>query len=121
MNINRNNYELYFVDYLDGNLSDREIRMLEDFLLINPDLRTELEGTEKIVLSPGMIVFNQKELLKKPDLTLPVNEINFEDFCVAEAEGDLNDKQRSGLYNYIQKYPESEKNLIVYPSAPDGR
>jgi len=52
MKINRENYELYFVDYLDGNLSDYEIRMLEDFLLINPDLRTELEGTEKISLSP---------------------------------------------------------------------
>ncbi len=114
MKINRNNYELYFMDYLDGNLTDIEIQMLEDFLLINPELRAELEGTEKISLSPEEIIFNNKEFLKKPDLSLPVNVNNFEDFCIAGSEGDLNVQQQSGLANYTKIHPETEELLKLY-------
>ncbi len=114
MKINRNNYELYFLDYLDGNLTDQDIRMLEDFLLINPDLRIELEGTEKIALSPGPVFFNQKDLLIKPDLNLPVTELNFEDFCIASSEGDLNDQQNSGLSEYIRENPVSGKIMLFF-------
>ena len=102
------------MDYLDGVLSDREIRMLEDFLLANPDLRAELEGTEKVSLSPGSDVFEQKELLLKPDLSLPVTESNFEDFCVAGTEGDLSDQQRAGFNDYTKKHPGSEKMLLFF-------
>ena len=114
MRINRNNYELFFMDYLDGNLSDRDIRMLEDFLLINPDLRTELEDTEKISLSPEHIVFNHKDLLIKPDLTLPVCKNNFEDFCIAGSEGDLNEPQLDALNQFISGKPEYEKEYKLY-------
>jgi hypothetical protein len=112
MKINRNNYELFFIDYLDGNLSDRDILMLEDFLLINPDLRTELEGTENIILTPDKFDFKQKDLLKKPDLSLPVNEDNFEDFCIAETENDLNDQQRFGLAEFLKQNP-GYKNIFM--------
>lgn len=102
------------MDYLDGNLSDLEIQRLEDFLLINPDLRTELEGTEKIILSPESIVFNQKEFLKQPDFSLPVNENNFEDFCIGSTEGDLNDQQHNELTKYTNEHHGSEKILVFY-------
>jgi hypothetical protein len=114
MKINRNNYELYFMDYLDGNLSDRDILMLEDFLLINPDLRAELEGTENITLTPDKFEYNQKELLKKPDLSFPVTEDNFEDFCIAETEGDLNDQQRSGLAEFLRYNPGFENLFKLF-------
>jgi len=102
------------VDYLDGNLSDYEIRMLEDFLLINPDLRAELEGTEKISLTPETFVFNQKDLLKKPDLSLPVNENNLEDFCIALTEGDLDESLQKALHSYLKSHPQSESLLALY-------
>jgi len=111
MKINRNNYELYFIDYLDGNLSDRDILMLEDFLLINPDLREELEGAEKIHLQPENLDYGTKTLLKKPDINLPITESNFEDFCVAESEGDLNTNERKSLSEYISEHP--DKKLVL--------
>ncbi|MCB8995044.1 MAG: hypothetical protein H6538_05510 [Bacteroidales bacterium] len=114
MKIDRNNYEIFFMDYLDGNLSDREIHMLEDFLLINPDLRTELEGMENIRLAPESLVFNEQDLLKKPDLTLPVNEENLEDFCIAALENDLDEASLAALYNYTSKNPEAEKTRLAY-------
>jgi len=114
MKINRNNYEFFFLDYLDGNLTDKEIQMLENFLLLHPDLRTELEGAEKASLHPDNIIFNGKELLKKPDLGLPVSEDNFEDFCIAESEGDLNQQQQLALEKFILVHPESEKRHLLF-------
>ncbi len=114
MKITRNNYEPYFMDYFDGNLSDAEINMLEKFLLDNPDLREELEGTEKIIIQPETIIFDQKDLLKRPDLSLPVNKNNFEDFCIAGAEGDLNESQESALNKFIRENSGSEKTYSLY-------
>jgi hypothetical protein len=123
MKINRNNYALFFIDYLDGNLSDLDILMLEDFLLINPDLRAELEGTEKIMLNPEPVIFDRKDLLIKPDLSLPVNVNNYEDFCVAAAEGDLDIEKLKGLNEYNKQNPGSEKILALFRKlhlAPDS-
>lgn len=108
MKINRNNYELYFLDYLDGKLSDREILMLEDFLLINPDLRIELEGTENAKLFPDPLDFPGKDLLHRPDLSLPVTQENFQDFCVAATEGDLNTQEWLSLKQYLVDNPQDQ-------------
>ena len=42
MKITRENYELFFVDYLDNKLSDSNILELMAFLAQNPDLEEEL-------------------------------------------------------------------------------
>ncbi len=122
MKITRNNYELFFMDYLDGKLSDAEINMLEKFLLANPDLREELEGAEKFVIDPEDIAFDQKDLLLKPDLALPVTKNNFEDFCIAASEGDLDDLQHYALMQYIDENKNSEKTFKLFNSlrlSPD--
>ncbi len=48
--INRDNYEAYFLDFAEGNLSPAALEALEDFLVANPDLREELENFENISL-----------------------------------------------------------------------
>ena len=42
MNINRNNYELFFIDFYDGNLTDAQKHELDLFLEENSDLKEEL-------------------------------------------------------------------------------
>ncbi len=59
--INIANYELYFLDYLDGNLNDIQIAELKAFVILNPHLQDEFDSldnnlnvnevTEKINLS----------------------------------------------------------------------
>jgi len=105
MNINRNNYEEFFINYLDGTLSDHEVVAFENFLLANPDLREELEGLENVVLEPGDQPFPQKGNLKHIDLSLPVTNENFDYFCVADMEGDLSPEQLDGLQKYLVKNP----------------
>jgi hypothetical protein len=41
MKISRQNYEQYFVDYLDGKLNDEQVGVLMSFLEFNPDLKEE--------------------------------------------------------------------------------
>ena len=47
--ITRENYEIYFIDYMDGNLSERERAEVEAFLLVHPDLQEQLDGIKQAV------------------------------------------------------------------------
>ena len=49
--ITRDNYEIYFIDYFDGNLSDADISCLFDFLDNNEDLRQEFLSFEEMNVS----------------------------------------------------------------------
>ena len=49
MNINRNNYEVFFMDHLDGKLSPPLEQELRAFLVLNPDLAIEFEDVQSSV------------------------------------------------------------------------
>ncbi len=101
MNITRENYEAYFIDYLDGILTDSQIHEMEAFLMNNDDLREEIEGLEKISLQSDPINYQIKENLKNIDLRDAVCESNFEFYCIAEMEGDLSEQESVSLKQYI--------------------
>ena len=64
--ITRENYEIYFMEYMDGNLSAREQAEVEAFLLVYTDLRELLDGIftgDKIFVSTPKKLITQ--LLKK--------------------------------------------------------
>ncbi len=112
--INRNNYEEFFIDYLDGNLGEPEIIELENFLLQHPDLKEELEGLEDAIVSPKESAFSVKENLKQIDLDLPVTDSNFEFFCIAEAEGDLDKEKQEAFEFFLQENPEKYSERALY-------
>ena len=60
MKINRNNYEAYFLDYIEGTLGFAEKAELEAFLVINPDLKIELDNFETISLPLAENIFHEK-------------------------------------------------------------
>jgi hypothetical protein len=65
MNINRNNYETFFLLYADGELRADECRAVEDFINENEDLRIELDMLEATVLPNEEISFADKSFLYK--------------------------------------------------------
>ena len=67
MIINKENYELYAIDYIDGNLSPSQKRQMEQFLSKNLAIKKELEALGLIVVSPDKtIVYEGKaNLIKK--------------------------------------------------------
>ena len=75
MNINRDNYEMYFLLYLDKELSDEEVNALHLFIADNIDLREELEMLQKSILIPENVIFNGKNnLLKKVNIDGEIEE-----------------------------------------------
>jgi hypothetical protein len=68
MNINRNNYESYFLLYVDNELSGGERNSVEQFISENPDLKMEMDALKEAICVPEEFSFN-KELLIKREIT----------------------------------------------------
>ncbi len=66
MNINRHNYEEYFLLYIDNELSVADKNMVEAFITANPDLAEELIMLQQSIVKPEEFVFSGKEDLLKP-------------------------------------------------------
>ena len=63
MDINRSNYESYFLLYLDNELNPAEKFAVDKFIRENTDLYNEFELLQQTVLIPQDLVFDHKELL----------------------------------------------------------
>jgi hypothetical protein len=65
MQINRNNYEEFLLQYVDGELSAAAKLAVDCFLDENPDLKAELKLLQEAVLQPEPeITFNKADLFK---------------------------------------------------------
>ncbi len=99
MKPDRSNYELWFIDWLDGNLSDPQAEELRVFLNENPDLRDEIDGIALVNLKPGENSFPGKEILRKTSGSISRGQ--FEHLCISYLENDINPEQRSELLEII--------------------
>lgn len=127
--ITRNNYELFFIDYLEGNLSTNEKAMVENFLVENPDLKEELDliCSDELQLSDDSEPPLDFSFLKKEAL---INEENEDEFFIGRIEQDLSQEQEKLLDLYLIENPskrekmESYKQTILVPelmSFPNKR
>ena len=67
MTINRNNYEEYFLLYIDRELGRDEKLMVEDYVRQNPDLEKEFNLLKQTTAIPPVMVFEGKETLLKEE------------------------------------------------------
>jgi hypothetical protein len=65
MNINRHNYETYFLLYVDNELAAGEKKMVDDFLSMNPDLQEEMVMLKQSIVIPETVLFGDKQSLLK--------------------------------------------------------
>ncbi len=71
MNIDRHNYEEFFLLYVDNELSAAEKNVVDVFVRENPDLQEELMLLQQSVISVDPVVFeNKNELLKNGEFAL---------------------------------------------------
>ncbi|MCD6556310.1 MAG: hypothetical protein J7K64_03870 [Bacteroidales bacterium] len=95
--INRHNYEAFFLDFLDGNLSESEMKEFSRFLQKNPSLKEELESFEEVTLEPSDIKFENKQELIKKTQAQHFEITEFEYLCVADIEKDNNNEELKQL------------------------
>lgn len=82
--INRDNYEAWFLDYLEGSLTDKEQHQLSSFLLNNPDLKQDLHKEDLVRLpSDYMLSFDAKQKLRRAPS--PFSELSEYEFAMADA------------------------------------
>jgi len=116
MNINRNNYESFLVDYHEGTLSKNEVDELLIFLELNPDLKEESEEYENLcIIDIPAITYPYKSLLKKTEIT-PVNGINEENYTslfIAAHENDLDNTQLYNLKVFLANNQHLQKEFSI--------
>ena len=117
MNINRNNYEKYFIDYLEGTLSKDDIHDLRVFLLFNQDLAELLDDIAKIKLTAPSVRYTRKENLKKDELHACKDY-----YAIAIAENslstqDISDIKHSSRKQEITKQAEVYRQLKLTPDT----
>lgn len=115
MKIDRSNYEIWLIDWLDGNLSEKQVEELISYLEMNPELKEEFAGISSVSLKPATSTFLNKDNLKKSSADL--SESQFEYLYVAYLENDLNDYQRDELMQIIGQYPEKKKSFDLIQNA----
>jgi hypothetical protein len=116
MNINRHNYEEYFILYMDNELGSDERRMVEAFIDKNADLKEELELLLQYKLVPdNNIVFEGKEELMKLKEQSPVTLSNYEEWIVLYMDNELSAEQRKIVEQFIAANPlvKKEANLLL--------
>lgn len=96
--ITRENYEIYFMEYMDGNLSAREQAEVEAFLLVYTDLRELLDGMDEVRLEVPAEVFGKKEEIKRT-----VRERELEYYAIATAEGVITDEEQAWVDGNVDK------------------
>lgn len=116
MSINLNNYEIYFIDYFDGNLSREVVIELMQFLEDNPDLKEEFESFENINLEQEEIVYSNKSSIKKTEILSfgSLSEKNYENSFVAYFEGDLDNNKKQEVEKFIELNPSLSKEFEVH-------
>ncbi len=114
--INRHNYEAYFLDYMEGNLSAEDKQDLFSFLDKNPDLKSELDiDLNEVSLNPSAMVFENKESLKTEDESiLTLNTVHT--WMLESVEKNLTGSKQKELEDFVRKH-QLEKTYTAYQST----
>ena len=114
LKINRDNYEAFIMDYMEGNLSPSQEDEFLKFMDANPDIKEEMLEWEEVKINPPRdIYFQKKEILKKTNTIFP-DESPFEEHCIAKLEGDLTKNEALLFDKYIKKEPERAQTFKLY-------
>lgn len=104
--INRNNYEQYFLLWVDGELSPEEMMAVERFIEEHPDLAEELSLLQDTKLVPEeQVVFKGKEqLLKQSTNEISLN--NYESWFLLFIDNELSKSDCQKVELFILQHPQ---------------
>lgn len=116
MELNRNNYEEYFLLYLDGELDAAGRNEVETFLAANPDMAMEMALLKETILQAEQeepIQFGDIELLLKPETDAVINEQNFEPFLLSYIDNELSAEDKIRTEAFVSANASAKETLQV--------
>lgn len=111
MQIDRYNYEEFFLLYVDNELSTEERKMVEEFVALHSDLEEEFVMLQQSKLIPDEdISFDGKELLFRsadihPDRT---------DLLISYLDNELNEPEKGAFEQELQQDTELQKEFALF-------
>lgn len=119
--INVHNYKEYAIDYMIGNLSAQDAEAFTLFLSKHPDIADEVLLFETD--APGQPCKKSFSNLKKDISLQNITDDNFEEYCIANLEGDLDTDGKKRLKKFIGDKPERKNTQTLFEHtklAPDN-
>ena len=117
MNINRNNYEEYFLLYADNELCAADKDIVAAFVADNPDLKEELQMLLQTITTADDIVYSDKDSLLKP--ALPEAEIEEQLLLLLDNELTGKEKQQVISLTRDQEPVKQEWLLLQQTKLPE--
>ncbi|MBN8687200.1 MAG: hypothetical protein J0M10_09285 [Chitinophagales bacterium] len=112
MNINRHNYEEYFILYMDNELDAAGRQEVEAFVRLHPDLKEELELLQQFKLSPDeQVVYSGKAELLKGVSSGPVTLQNYEEYLLLYIDNELSASDTAAVEKFINENLAVKKEL----------
>ena len=114
MTITRDNYEPFFLDFLEGKLEEDQIDQFLIFLEQNPDLKEELQLFDNTSLPEESIVFEGKQSLYKTEAD---EKIVLSNKIVDYLEGNLSSYEKLRFETNLANHPELEKEYKLFVNS----
>lgn len=114
MTINKHNYEVFLIDYLDGKLNPEMVAELMLFLDLNPDIKDELDGIQDTVLVVETMAFPNKSDLKKKSFLKNGIDNTFEYLCIASVEGAITKEEEATLKAFLENNEDKQKEFECF-------
>ncbi|MEP7252692.1 MAG: hypothetical protein ABI683_09940 [Ginsengibacter sp.] len=111
MEINRNNYEEYFLLYADNELTDNEKIEVLKFIRENKDLENEFKTIQDTICKPDNIVMQDKSSLLRATENDFVTEKNYEEIFVLYHDNELGSEEKTGTELFLRDNPHLRKEF----------
>ncbi len=113
MEINRHNYETYFLLWVDGELSSQEEDMVERFITENPDLAEELAALQetKLPLDESIVFAHKESLLKVEYPALSMS--SYETYFLLYIDDELSAKDKSDVELFVLQHPALQAEFML--------
>jgi len=112
MNINRNNYEEFFLLYIDNELNAEQKAAVDAFIVQNPDLAIELKALQQTIMPLINIQFEGKETLLKNENTF-INTHNYEEKFLLYIDNELNNTEKTEVEVFVLQHPQLQQAFTL--------
>jgi len=118
MAINSNNYEEFFLLYVDNELAAAQRAEVEAFAAAHPDLQGELDALLQTRLSLAEeISFEGKALLYKQEMPGLITADNYETFFLLYADNELPAEQCAAVERFVEEHPGKKQEWVLLQHA----
>ncbi|HTF03512.1 MAG TPA: hypothetical protein VK826_05775, partial [Bacteroidia bacterium] len=103
--VHAGNFDDFAIASVEGTITAEEQELLNIFLSVNPDFKTQFENyTKTVSIADKSIRFEGKSSLKKSEVV--VNASNIEEFLIAKMEGELAPHEEQAVDAFVAAHPE---------------